>query len=87
MGKGYAEGPAAEERLAALERGDESPGATAVADRKAVYGSTPDRPEKHFLGWLDDVDPDALFASGKAYGISVVRRAVPHPREGGTPIE
>jgi hypothetical protein len=86
VGKGYAEGPAAEERFAALERGDASAAASAVAERKAVYGSTPERPDKHFLGWLDDVDPDALFASGKAYGISVVRRAVPLPREGGTPI-
>jgi hypothetical protein len=85
VGKGYAEGPAAEERLAALERGDEGAAATAVAERKAVYGSTPDHPEKHFLGWLDEVDPDALFASGEAYGISVVQRAVPLAGERGTP--
>ncbi len=39
----------------------------------AVYGSTADEPEKHFLGWLDDVDPDELFDTGKAWGISVVR--------------
>ena len=43
--------------------------------RSAVYGSTDDRPERHFLGWLDDVDPDELFASGAAYGLTVVRRA------------
>ncbi len=85
MGKGYAEGPASEERFAALERGDAAAPASAVAERKAVYGSTPDDPEKHFLGWLEEVDPDALFASGKAYGISVVRRAVPRPGEEGTP--
>ena len=74
MGKGYAEGPAAEEaerRLAELQAGAPSP---APPDRAAVYGSTADDPEKHFLGWLDDVDPDALFASGSAWGITVVRR-------------
>jgi len=73
MGKGYAEGSAVEERLAALERGDDSmrqlePG------RPAVYGSTEDDPETHFLGWLGDVDPDALFASGDAWGLQTVRR-------------
>ena len=75
MGKGYAEGPAAEERFAALERGDAFASPAVVADRLAVYASTPDQPEKHFVGWLDDVDPDALFESGEAWGISVVRRA------------
>jgi hypothetical protein len=40
-----------------------------------VYGSTADDPERHFLGWLDDVDPDELFASGGAGGISVIRRS------------
>jgi hypothetical protein len=73
MGKGYAEGSAVEERLAALERGDDSrrklePG------RTAVYGSTEDNPETHFLGWLGEVDPDALFASGEAWGLQTVRR-------------
>jgi hypothetical protein len=43
-------------------------------ERRAVYGSTPDRPEKHFIGWLEDVDPDALFAVGEAWGLSIVRR-------------
>jgi hypothetical protein len=38
-----------------------------------VYGSTEDNPDKHFLGWLDDVDPDELFESGRAWGISVLR--------------
>ena len=75
MGKGYAEGPAAEERFAALERGDAFTSGAMVPDRLAVYASTPDQPEKHFLGWRDEVDPDALFESGKAWGISVVRRA------------
>jgi hypothetical protein len=77
VGKGYAEGPAAEERLAALERGDGP--ATGIADdtREAVYGATPDNPEKHFLGWRDEVDPDVLFTSGEAWGLSVVRRRRP----------
>ena len=82
MGKGYAEGPAAEERYEALERGehgDSSPAPT--ADRAAVYGSTADRAEKHFIGWLGEVDPDELFDSGAAWGISVVRRAE-HPSSG-----
>ena len=76
MAKGYAEGPAAEEaerRLAELERG----GGEAERElRPAVYGSTADQPERHFLGWRDEVDPDELFASGEAWGITVVRATV-----------
>jgi hypothetical protein len=75
MPKGYAEGPAAEEaerRLEELDREVEEE----HEDRPAVYGSTEDDPEKHFIGWLDDVDPDALFTAGKAWGISVVRQRV-----------
>ena len=69
MGKGYAEGPALDERLAAAESG---PATTwRRRPRKAVFGSTPRKHERHFVGWLDDVDPDELFASGKAWGISV----------------
>ena len=75
MGKGYAEGPAAEEAERRLEEIAEGPQSAALAERAAVYGSTEAEPERHFLGWLDDVDPDALFASGAAYGITVVRRA------------
>jgi hypothetical protein len=74
MGKGYAEGSAVEERLAALERGDDLDEAL-DAGRAAVYGSTDTDPDRHFIGWLDDVDPDALFASGEAWGIQVVRRS------------
>ena len=73
MGKGYAEGSAVEERLAAHERGDD-PDARADAGRAAVYGSTEEQPERHFIGWADEVDADALFASGQAWGIQVVRR-------------
>jgi hypothetical protein len=75
VGKGYAEGPAAEERYEALERGDNLLLAREESDRLAVYGATPDNGEKHFIGWLDDVDPDKLFSSGKAWGLSVRHKA------------
>ncbi len=75
MGKGYAEGPAAEERFAALERGEGFDRGPAPTDRQAVYGSTAANTEKHFIGWADEVDADKLFASGEAWGISLVRRA------------
>jgi hypothetical protein len=68
------EGPAAEEaerRLEELERGPEE---AEAESRPAVYGSTEDDPEPHFLGWRDEVDPDELFESGRAWGIKVVRR-------------
>jgi hypothetical protein len=74
VGKGYAEGPAAEEaqaRLDALELGLDA--AARKPLRPGVYGSTEDDPERHFLGWADEVDPDELFASGAAWGITVVR--------------
>jgi hypothetical protein len=74
MGKGYAEGSAVEERLAALERGDEGR-AGLDEGRAAVYGSTEEEPERHFIGWVDEVDPDELFASGRAWGLQVVRRS------------
>ena len=75
MGKGYAEGPAAEEADRRLEEIAEGPQPAAPVERAAVYGSTGEEPERHFLGWLGDVDPEELFASGVAYGITVVRRA------------
>jgi hypothetical protein len=76
MAKGYAEGPAAEE---AERRRDEL--ASGVAEtpqhtRLAVEGCTEDEPERHFLGWVGEVDPDELFASGAAWGVRVVRRPV-----------
>jgi hypothetical protein len=71
MGKGYAEGPAAEERFEALERGEGLALEPEPEVRHAVYGSTADDEEKHFIGWTDEVDPDELFESGKAWGISV----------------
>ena len=75
MAKGYAEGPVAEEaerRREELERGG---GRKAPAERLAVYGSTDDEPERHFLGWRDEVDPDELFAAGRAWGLTIVRQA------------
>jgi hypothetical protein len=73
------EGPAAEEaerRLDELEREIEAP----PEQRLAVFGSTAAEPEKHFIGWRDDVDPDELFASGKAWGVSL-RRVASGPQE------
>ena len=76
MGKGYAEGPAAEEaerRLEELERGVEE---SRQEQRLAVYGATEAQPDSHFIGWRDEVDPDELFASGQAWGITLVRATV-----------
>ncbi len=77
MAKGYAEGPAAEEaerRREELERGPEELEAEA---RLAVYGSTEGDPERHFIGWRDEVDPGELFDSGEAWGLTVVRVTEP----------
>ena len=74
MGKGYAEGPAAEEaqaRLDAIELGLH--GAAPKQLRAGIFGSTEGRPERHFLGWADEIDADALFLAGEAWGITVVR--------------
>jgi hypothetical protein len=77
VAKGYAEGPAAEEaerRRDELERGRRR---AEPVQRLAVYGSTDDDPERHFIAWRDDVDPDELFTSGKAWGLQVVRVSEP----------
>lgn len=74
MGKGYAEGPAAEEAARLAEEAERGPVEEAPPERSAVYGCTEDDPERHFLGWRDELDPDELFASGKAWGIVVRRR-------------
>ena len=82
MGKGYAEGPAAEEAERRLEELAEGP--LRRVRRRSVPRSTarrPSEPERHFLGWLGEVDPDELFASGAAYGITVVRRAAARSAE------
>jgi hypothetical protein len=73
VAKGYAEGPAAEEAERRLEELERAPAEEQREERAAVYGSTEDDPERHFIGWRDEVDPDQLFASGKAWGITVVR--------------
>ena len=73
MPRGYMEGPAAEEAERRLEELEHAPEPEAV-ERLAVVGSTDDDPERHFIGWRDEVDPDELFATGKAWGLSVVRR-------------
>jgi hypothetical protein len=65
VGKGYAEGPALEERTT------DQPVAPARHARNAVFGSTDEQPERHFLGWVGEVDPEELFARGAAWGISV----------------
>jgi hypothetical protein len=75
MAKGYAEGPAAEEAERRREE-SQAPSLGTPRSRLAVEGSTPDRSERHFLGWADEVDADELFASGAAWGIRLVRRPV-----------
>lgn len=75
MPRGYMEGPAAEEAERRAEELARGPQPAPPPERPAVFGATMDDPEPHFLGWLDDVDPDELFASGAAWGISVRRVA------------
>jgi len=77
--RGYEEGPVAEEAQArrdAIERGERIEPLPNAPARRAVYGSTDEEPEKHFLGWADEVDPDELFESGRAWGITVLRERV-----------
>ena len=76
MAKGYAEGPAAEEAERRRDELERRRGRAEPEQRPAVYGSTADEPDRHFIGWRDDVDPDELFASGKAWGLNVVRMSV-----------
>jgi hypothetical protein len=77
MPRGYMEGPAAEEAERRAEEAarakDERPPPEVKA---AVFGYTEDDPQPHFLGWLGDVDPDELFATGVAWGVTVRRVAV-----------
>jgi hypothetical protein len=78
VAKGYAEGPAAEE--AERRRDELAAGATrerSAPTATAVYGATADDPSSHFLGWVGEVDPDELFASGAAWGITLVPRRRP----------
>lgn len=74
MPRGYEEGPVAEEaerRRDELRRGVKPE--KADDGRPAVFGCTADDAASHFIGWLDDVDPDELFASGRAWGLTVRR--------------
>ena len=76
MPRGYMEGPAAEEAERLAEEAAHAKTVQPPADlHAAVYGCTDDDPEPHFIGWLADVDPDELFASGKAWGVTVRRVA------------
>ncbi len=76
MPRGYLEGPAAEEAERLAEEVARGAGRTHKPNlHPAVYGCTDDDPEPHFLGWLADVDPEELFASGKAWALTVRRVA------------
>ena len=77
MAKGYAEGPAAEEAERRRDELERRRGRAEPVQRLAVYGATEGEPEPHFIAWRDDVDPDELFASGKARGLNVVRVSEP----------
>jgi len=71
------EGPAAEEaerRAEEAARAQDEPSAPDL--QPAVYGCTADDPEPHFLGWAGEVDPDELFETGVAWGVTVRRVAV-----------
>ena len=72
MGKGYAEGPAAEEAEAARDRGDHLARPGTAETRRVVFGWKPDTPTHHRIGYADEVDPDERCAAGKAWGIKVV---------------
>ncbi len=43
--------------------------------RSAVYASTPEDADPHFIGWREDVNVDELFQAGRIYGITVRRTA------------
>ena len=75
MPRGYMEGPAAEEAERRAEEAARPRHAPAPEMQAAVYGCTTDDPEPHFLGWLGEVDPDELFATGAAWGVTVRRVA------------
>jgi hypothetical protein len=81
MPRGYAEGPAAEEAERLADEAARGVRREPEPERRpAVFGCTEEDPEPHFLGWLADVDPDELFASGSAWGVTVrrvARAAVP----------
>ncbi len=74
MSRGYAEGPATEERVAAMEQQERKQ--PRPETRLAVYGSTDERPDRHFIGWRDEIDPAQLFEAGKAWGLRTLKRPV-----------
>ncbi len=77
MPRGYMEGPAAEEAERRAEEAASGKRDEPTPDlQPAVFGCTEDNPEPHFLGWLGDVDPDELFGSGAAWGVTVRRVTV-----------
>jgi len=55
------------------EKPAEAP-ARAPERKRGRPASTEDEPDRHFLGWADEVDADELFASGRAWGIQLVHR-------------
>jgi hypothetical protein len=74
MPRGYEEGPVTEEaqaRLDAIERGESLDPQKRTEPRSAVWGATDDNPKSHFLGWADEVDADALFDTGEAWGLTI----------------
>jgi hypothetical protein len=73
MPRGYMEGPAAEEAERRAEELERGPAPEPPSERQAVFGSSQDDPEPHFLGWVDEVDADELFETGAAWGISIRR--------------
>jgi hypothetical protein len=76
MPRGYMEGPAAEEAERRAEEAARSKEEPPVPElHAAVFGCTEDDPEPHLLGRLGEVDPDELFATGKAWGVTVRRVA------------
>ena len=80
MPRGYEEGPVAEEaqrRQDAIERGERIRARQASGTRAAVFGTTEADEPASFLGWADEVDAEELFASGRAWGISLRRIPVP----------
>jgi hypothetical protein len=70
------EGPASEEAERRADAAAEGREAGSRAELvAAVFGSTPDNHEPHFLGWRSEIDPALLFAAGRAWGLTVRRIA------------
>ena len=68
MGKGYAEGPAAEEAEAARSGATTSARSSAAAAQAGVGIDQGRSRRSTCIGEAGEVDPDELFASGKAWG-------------------